>query len=61
MDCLNDWKEVITPMGLCYQLKLSQSKEYMQNDPTQSEHSVLGLIIAMNMSDTTYGIRYLST
>ena len=42
-------------MGVCYQLVLHEVQQYMQTNPFTQTNSVLGLILSINMTDTTYG------
>ena len=42
-------------MGLCYELELNKNKEYLSKNPLRQLNNVLGLILAINMTDTTYG------
>ena len=55
INCLGDWRAIATPMGLCYELKLIETEQYLKTDPTTLANGVLGLIIAVNISDSTYG------
>ena len=42
-------------MGVCYQLVLHEVEQYMETNPFTQTNCVLGLILSINMSDTTYG------
>ena len=55
MNCNLDWKPKITPQGLCYELKMVENESYMSKNPHLAANNVLGLIIAVNLSDSTYG------
>ena len=55
INCLKDWSAVVTPMGLCFELKLIETDQYLASDPTTMANGVLGLIIAVNITDSTYG------
>jgi len=55
VNCNLDWKPKITPQGLCYELKMVENESYMSKNPHLAANNVLGLIIAVNLSDSTYG------
>jgi len=55
INCLNAWQPVVTPMGVCYELRLHEMADYMKTNPFTQTNSVLGLIMAVNLTDITFG------
>ena len=54
LDCTTKFRKILTPLGVCLDLKLQQDPEF-QKDRIALSKSVLGMIVTANLSDGSYG------
>ena len=55
IDCAKNWRAILTPYGVCQIIKITKDNAYMQVDPFNQENSVMGLVLALNQSDSSFG------
>ena len=55
IDCAKNWRSILTPYGVCQIIKITKDDAYMQVDPFNQENSVMGLVLALNQSDSSFG------
>ena len=49
VNCVNKWKPLLTPMGVCHKLELFGDADYQKIKPLKQSNSVLGLIVGVNL------------
>ena len=59
INCVNKWKPLLTPMGVCHKLELFGDAEYQKIKPLKQSNSVLGLIVGVNLRNVAERIRNL--
>ena len=55
IDCAKNWRSILTPYGVCQIIKITKDDAYMAVDPFNQENSVMGLVLALNQSDSSFG------
>ena len=48
MNCINKWKRILTPMGICWEMKLQNDNDFEELN-LQKKPDILGLMIATNL------------
>lgn len=61
IDCKAHWRAILTPYGACYVMKITNDETYMTQDPFNQANSVLGLVVAINKTDSSFGWHGLRT
>ena len=48
MNCIHKWKRILTPMGICFEMKLQNDSDFEELN-MQKKPDILGLMIATNL------------
>ena len=48
MNCINKWKRILTPMGICWEMKLQNDNDFEELN-LQKKPDILGPMIATNL------------
>ena len=54
IDCVPKWKHVLTPSGICLELKLQHDPDFQALGKLTLNSNVLGLIVSTNLRSVSY-------